>query len=151
MLIISVRTDTSERTNFPLARRLETSARATPMNIDGDAAQMTVADCLFLTAQQQLMSESSSYTQEVLADLDPEEAVSYNPTLDFWLGPAGQCFAASHYHLTLRVLLALPAPLVPLSSPASSAFALEALGRCACWPVAGLLALELEAAAAAGG
>ena len=35
------------------------------MNIDSDAAQMTLADCLYLTDAQQSMAESSSYTQQI--------------------------------------------------------------------------------------
>ena len=67
------------------ARRLQ-AARPTPMNIDGDAAQMTLADCLFLTDTQQLMAESSSYTQSELGSLDAQVAISYNPNLDYWPG-----------------------------------------------------------------
>ena len=58
------------------------------MNIDGDAAQMTLGDCLYLTDTQQLMAESASYTQSVLGALDAQVAISYNPTLDYWPGTA---------------------------------------------------------------
>ena len=32
------------------------------------------------------MAESSSYTRSVLGALDPQVAISYNPTLDYWPG-----------------------------------------------------------------
>ena len=71
VLIVDERCKQLEHRNkrTPPARRLD-AARAVPMNIDSTPAQMTVADCLHLTALQQLMAESSDYTQEALAALD---------------------------------------------------------------------------------
>ena len=68
----------------PVARQLESSSRARPMNIDGNADQLTMADCVHLNNKQAELDSSVGATQAFIAGLgDAMEAVSYNPTLDF--------------------------------------------------------------------
>ena len=64
------------------------AASPRPMNIDSDADQLTMADCLHLTSVQQQLAGFQAATQTFLAPLDPQEAISYNPNLDFYPGSA---------------------------------------------------------------
>ena len=57
-----------------------------PMNIDANADQLTMADCLHLTSMQQQLAGFEAATQAFLASLDRRVAISYNPNLDFYPG-----------------------------------------------------------------
>ena len=58
------------------------------MNIDSNGNQLTMADCLYLTAQQQALAGFPTATATFLATLDPGVQISYNPNLDFYVGSA---------------------------------------------------------------
>ena len=56
------------------------------MNIDSDVNQMTMADCLLLTQQQQALVGFVAATQAHVDGLAQGLAMSYNPTMDFYTG-----------------------------------------------------------------
>ena len=56
------------------------------MNIDANGNQLTMDDCLYLTARQQALAGFPTATQTFLDTLDPGVAISYNPNLDFYVG-----------------------------------------------------------------
>ena len=57
------------------------------MNIDSNAAQLTMADCLYLTERQQVLTDSEVGTQSFMDGLeDSSLAMSFNPNLDFYVG-----------------------------------------------------------------
>jgi hypothetical protein len=69
-------------------RQLQASqpARSRPFNIDRDANQLTMADCLFLGAKQQELSGFFAQTQSYLNTIDQALVPSYNPNFDVYHG-----------------------------------------------------------------
>ena len=67
-------------------RRRLPSSRPRPMNIDDSPDQLTMADCLFLTATQQELAGFEGATRAYVDSLDADVAISYNPNLDFYVG-----------------------------------------------------------------
>ena len=55
------------------------------MNIDENQAQLTMADCLYLTSTQQEIAGFKAATQSFLSALDPAVAISFNPNLDYYV------------------------------------------------------------------
>lgn len=79
------RLDDSESTAASARRQMQT-ALPRPMNIDSSGDQLTMADCLYLTATQQELAGYPTATQTFISALDPKVAISYNPNLDFYVG-----------------------------------------------------------------
>ena len=71
-----------------LARRMdEASTRPVPLNIDSNGAQLTMADCLYLTERQQVLTDKEVGTRLFIESLaDVSKAISFNPNLDFYVG-----------------------------------------------------------------